>query len=54
MPPIKFSLEYWSGLSFPSPGDLTDPGIEPASSALQVSSLSLSHQGSPPDYSKRN
>ena len=23
--------EYWSGLSFPSPGDLPDPGIEPAS-----------------------
>ena len=26
--------EYWSGLLFPSPGDLTDPGIEPESSAL--------------------
>ena len=23
--------EYWSGLSFPTPGDLPDPGIEPAS-----------------------
>ena len=23
--------EYWSGLSFPYPGDLSDPGIEPAS-----------------------
>ena len=23
--------EYWSGLSFPSPGDLPDPGIQPAS-----------------------
>ena len=23
--------EYWSGLSFPTPGDLSDPGIEPAS-----------------------
>ena len=23
--------EYWSGLPFPSPGDLSDPGIEPAS-----------------------
>ena len=31
--------EYWSGLSFPSPGDLPDPGIEPGSSALQVDSL---------------
>ena len=24
-----FRQEYWSGLSFPSPGDLSDPGIEP-------------------------
>ena len=31
--------EYWSGLPFPSPGDLPDPGIEPRSSALQVDSL---------------
>ena len=31
---IAFSRqEYWSGLSFPSPGDLPDPGIEPASPA---------------------
>ena len=28
--------EYWSGLPFPSPGDLPDPGIEPAASALQA------------------
>ena len=26
--------EYWSGLPFPSPGDLPDPGIEPGSPAL--------------------
>ena len=26
--------EYWSGLAFPSPGDLSDPGIEPRSPAL--------------------
>ena len=26
--------EYWSGLPFPSPGDLPDPGIEPKSLAL--------------------
>ena len=37
--------EYSSGLPFPSPGDLTKPGIEPASPALQVYSLLLSHQG---------
>ena len=28
--------EYWSGLPFPSPGDLPDPGIEPRSPALQA------------------
>ena len=38
--------EYWSGLPFPSPGDLTDPGIEHVSPALQVDSYPLSHQGS--------
>ena len=31
--------EYGSGLPFPSPGDLPDPGIEPGSPALQASSL---------------
>ena len=31
--------EYWSGLPFPSPGDLPDPGIKPGSSALQADSL---------------
>ena len=31
--------EYWSGLLFPSPGDLPPPGIEPRYSALQVDSL---------------
>ena len=31
--------EYWSGLPFPSPGDLADPGIEPGSPALQADSL---------------
>ena len=32
---MEFSRqEYWSGLPFPPPGDLPDPGIEPASSAL--------------------
>jgi len=28
--------EYWSGLPFPSPGDLPDPGIETGSPASQV------------------
>ena len=31
--------EYWSGLPFPSPGDLPKPGIEPGSPALQADSL---------------
>ena len=31
--------EYWSGLPFPSPGDLPDPGIKPGFPALQVDSL---------------
>ena len=35
--------EYWSGLPFPPPGDLPDPGIEFESSG-QVDSLPLSHR----------
>ena len=31
--------EYWSGSPFPSPGDLSDPGIEPGSPALQADAL---------------
>ena len=31
--------EYWSGLPFPSPKDLPNPGIEPRSPALQADSL---------------
>ena len=31
--------EYWSGLPFPSPGDLPDPEIKPGSPALQADSL---------------
>ena len=37
--------EYWSGLPFPSPGDLPDPGIKPVSAALQAASSSLHHLG---------
>ena len=42
--------ESWSGLPFPLPEDLPNPGIElmsPLSPTLQVDSLSMSHQGSP-------
>ena len=35
----------WSGLLFPSPGDLPDPGIEPRSPALQVDSLQTEGAG---------
>ena len=31
--------EYWSGLPFPSPADLPDPGIEPGTPAFQADSL---------------
>ena len=31
--------EYWSGLPFPSPGDLADPGIKPNSPALEADAL---------------
>ena len=40
--------EYWSGLPFPPPGDLSDPGVEPVPPVWQANSLPLSHLGSPP------
>ena len=42
-----FQQEYWSGLPFPSPGDLPDPGIEPGSPALQADSLRSERLGRP-------
>ena len=39
--------EYWSGLPFPSPGDLLDPGIEPGSPVCRKILYHLSHQESP-------
>ena len=39
--------EYWSGLPFPSPGDLPNPEIEPGSPALQVDSLPSEPPGKP-------
>ena len=39
-PSVGYSRqEYWSGLPFPSPGDLPDPGIKPRSPALQADAL---------------
>ena len=39
--------EYWSGLPFPSLGDLPDPGIELKSPALKADSLATEQQGKP-------
>ena len=39
--------EYWSGLPFPSPGNLPYPGIEPRSPALQVDALTSEPPGKP-------
>ena len=45
---MEFSRqEYWSELPFPSPGDLTNPGIKPKSPALQVDSLPAELPGKP-------
>ena len=45
---MEFSRqEYWSGLLFPSPGGLPDPGIEPQCPALQADSLPSEPPGSP-------
>ena len=47
-PPRGFSRqEYWSGLPFPSPGDLPDPGIEPRSPTLQADALTSAPPGKP-------
>ena len=42
-----FQQEYWSGLPFPFPGDLPDPGIKPRSPALQADSLTTELWGKP-------
>ena len=39
--------EYWSGLPFPSPGDLPNPGMEPGSPALQTDTLPSEPPGKP-------
>ena len=39
--------EYWSGLSFPFPGSLPDPGIEPVSPAWQADSLPVGYLENP-------
>ena len=49
--------EYWSGLPFPPPRDLPDPGIKPmspVSSPMHADSLLLTHWGSPHTYTLLN
>ena len=45
---MRFSRqEYWSGLPFPSPGDLPDLGIKPGSPALEADALTSEPPGKP-------
>ena len=47
-PSMEFSRQaYWSGLPFPSPGDLPDPGIEPGFPALRADTLPYEPAGNP-------
>ena len=49
-PSMGFSRqEYWSGLPFPSPGDLPNPGIEPRSPTLQADALTSEPPGKTKD-----
>ena len=49
-PSIEFSRqEHWSGLPFPSPGDLPNPGIEPGSPTLQADALQSEPPGNQPE-----
>ena len=52
---MEFSRpEFWSGLPFPSPGDLPNPGIEPGSPALQEDSLLSEPPGKPHDQARQH
>ena len=49
---MEFSRqEYWSGLPFPSPGKLPNPGIKPGSPTLQADSLLSKPPGKPSTFS---
>ena len=51
---MEFSRqEYWSGLPFPSPGDLPEPGIKPRSPALQADPLPSEPPWKPPNFLKQ-
>ena len=54
-PSMGFSREeYWSGLPFPSPVDLPDPGIEPESPVLQADALTSEPPGKPHTHLEPN
>ena len=47
---MEFSKqEHWSGLPFPSPGDLSDPGVEPGSPKFQADSSLSELRGNSPE-----
>ena len=51
---MEFSRqEHWSGLPFPCPGDLPNPGIEPGSPALWADALLFEPPGNP-NYDNNN
>ena len=53
LPSMEFSRqEYWSGLPFPSPGDLPDRGIEPGFSTLQADALLSESSGNPNSFTE--
>ena len=50
-PSIEFPRqEYWSGLLFPSPGDLPNPGVEPGSNAFRADALPSEPPGNSSPY----
>jgi len=52
---MRFSREeYCSGLPFPSPGDLPNPGIEPRSLALQADALTSVMEANKKEKKKEN
>ena len=52
---VEFSRqEYWSGLPFPSPGDLPNPGTEPEFPTLQADALPSEPPGKPTKWSASN
>ena len=53
-PSMGFSRqEYWSGLPFPSPGDLPDPGIEPGSPTVQADAVTSEPPGKPREQQEK-